>query len=538
MAGLEVAPGSVLAGKYRVERVLGQGGMGIVVGAWHLHLDEPVAIKVLRDELAADPVIIERFLREARAAAKIKSRHVVRVTDADRLPSGAPYIVMEWLDGGDLASIVEREGPMDPPRAARHVIEACEALGEAHALGIVHRDLKPSNLFAARQPDGSTCTKIVDFGISKLLGEELTRTEVALGTPSYMAPEQMTSARSVDARADIWALGVILYKLVTGTVPFRASTPSELGMRVLFGEPTPPEQERPDLPPGLGQVILRCLQREPARRFATAAELAAALAPFAAGQPAMPEGAMGAQGTPEAMGAPGAPPEGAPPTLAPAAAATPHMTTASGTLPRQGGPGRRASAPPQDATPSPTTAGGPPARGPGRAVVALAAVALAAAAVFALWARRAPSTSEVTGESSVTMAVAEPAAAASEPATTAEPRATLTPGASASAAPSAPATAAPPAPAAPSAAPRAPATAAPPAPAAPSAAPRAPATTAAPAPAAPSGAPRALATAAAPALAAPRAPASAATGVRRMVAPNATSLQREPTEDPFGGRRQ
>ena len=280
-ARLEITPGSVLAGKYRIERVLGQGGMGVVLGARHLHLDEPVAIKVLRGELAADPVIVERFLREARLAAKIKSRHVVRVTDADRLPSGAPYLVMEWLEGSDLASIVDQEGPLDPARAVRHVREACEALGEAHAIGIVHRDLKPSNLFAARRGDGPPCTKVLDFGISKLLGEELTRTDVMLGSPSYMAPEQMMSARDVDARADIWALGVVLYKLVTGTVPFLATTMAELGMMVLFGEPTPPEQARPDLPPALAQVILRCLRRERAERFASMAELAAALAPFA-----------------------------------------------------------------------------------------------------------------------------------------------------------------------------------------------------------------------------------------------------------------
>ncbi|WP_438025583.1 serine/threonine-protein kinase [Sorangium sp. So ce233] len=515
MAGLEVAPGSVLAGKYRVERVLGQGGMGLVVGAWHLHLDEPVAIKVLRDELAGDPVIIERFLREARAAAKIKSRHVVRVTDADRLPSGAPYLVMEWLDGGDLASIVEREGPMDPPRAVRHVIEACEALGEAHALGIVHRDLKPSNLFAARQADGSTCTKILDFGISKLLGEELTRTDVALGTPSYMAPEQMTSARSVDARADIWALGVILYKLVTGTVPFRASTPSELGMKVLFGEPTPPEQERPDLPPGLAQVILRCLQREPARRFATTAQLAAALAPFAAAQPAMPEGALGTppEGATPALSRP---PEGATSAPAPAAAATPHVSTASGTLPQRDAPGARASATPHlDATPSPTTTGGHTARGPGRAVVALAAVALAAGAAVALWARRVPPGPETTGASSVSEAAAEPASARAEPAPAAEPRPTLTPSAPAtSAVPGTPA----------AAAPSTPPAASQQASAAPVATEQPPATAA----------PRA------PAPSAPRAPAPAATGGRRTVSPDAVPTQRtpaDPAENPFGGRR-
>ncbi|WP_437967095.1 protein kinase [Sorangium sp. So ce260] len=437
MAGLEMAPGNVLAGKYRVERVLGQGGMGLVVGAWHLHLDEPVAIKVLRDELAQNQAIIDRFLREARAAAKIKSRHVVRVTDADRLPSGAPYLVMEWLSGSDLASIVEREGPMDTPRAVRHVLEACEALGEAHALGIVHRDLKPSNLFAARQADGSTCTKILDFGISKLLGEELTGTGNALGTPSYMAPEQMVSARNVDARADIWALGVVLYKLVTGTVPFRASTPSELGMKVLFGEPEPPEQARPDLPPGLAQVILRCMRREPAQRFATAAQLAAALAPFA-GQARTQQAAPGAQTRPQ---------RDATLALAPAVP-TPHAATASGTLSSLNEPIPRASAtPPQDATPGPTTADGRAARKPGLAAIALIMVTLAAAGGgLALWARGASSGLEVSAEQSATSAADAPAPATPDPASAAKPRVTLAPSApepSAGAVASAPASIAP-----------------------------------------------------------------------------------------------
>jgi serine/threonine protein kinase len=278
----DITPGSVFDGKYRVERALGEGGMGVVIGARHLHLDELAAIKVLRPELCADSDLVERFLREARSAAKIKSPHVVRVIDVDRLPSGAPYIVMEWLEGSDLASIMQREGPLDPARAVRYVREACEALSQVHAAGIVHRDLKPGNLFVARLPDGSTCTKVLDFGISKLLGEDFTRTGMALGTPSYMAPEQMATSRTVDARTDIWALGVVLYKLVTGTLPFKGATPVELGMKVLFSEPDPPEHERPGLPPELGQVILRCLRRKPEERFATAAELSAALAPFAA----------------------------------------------------------------------------------------------------------------------------------------------------------------------------------------------------------------------------------------------------------------
>ncbi|WP_437682422.1 protein kinase domain-containing protein [Sorangium sp. So ce131] len=510
MAGLDLMPGSVLAGKYRVERLLGQGGMGLVVGARHLHLDEPVAIKVLRDELAREPAIVERFLREARAAAKIKSRYVVRVTDADRLPSGAPYLVMEWLEGSDLASIVEREGPLDAARAARHVVEACESLGEAHALGIVHRDLKPSNLFVAHLPDGSICTKILDFGISKLLGEELTGTGNTLGTPSYMAPEQMMSARNVDARADIWAMGVVLYKLVTGTVPFRASTPSELGMKVLFGEPTPPEQARPDLPPGLAQVILRCLRREPAQRFATAAQLAAALAPFA--------GDAGAQ-TVALPAARERPPRDATPGLAPAAA-TPQAAVATDgpnrTLSLLNAPVPRPSGtPPPDATPSPTTDAGDSARRPGPVVAALAATALAAAAGLALWARGAPSTPETTAPPSAAPAAIEPAPAAPDPAPTAEPSASVAPS------PGTPAT---PNPAAPS--PDMPAATSP-------AASAALAAPSAAAPAAPSArtAPRQTA-------ATPRAP--AATGERRTTVPGTAATPRAPAEspeNPFGGRR-
>lgn len=291
------APGEILAEKYRVEALLGQGGMGVVLLVHHLRLDEPVAVKLLREDLSRSRPVVERFLREARAAARIKSEHVVRVMDVDLLPSGAPYLVMERLVGRDLASIVQSEGPLDPARAARHVREACEALAEAHALGVVHRDLKPSNLFVARRFDGSERTKVLDFGVSKLAGaEELTSTGVSLGTPSYMAPEQLVSARTVDARADLWALGVVLYKLVTGTVPFRAATAAELGMSILLAPPVPPRDARPELPEAFEAVILRCLEKDPSMRFATAQALSAALAPFADGAadrpPALAESAV------------------------------------------------------------------------------------------------------------------------------------------------------------------------------------------------------------------------------------------------------
>lgn len=396
---IEITPGSVFDGKYRIERVLGEGGMGVVIGARHLHLDELVAIKVLRSELSADSALVERFLREARSAARIKSPHVVRVTDVDRLPSGAPYIVMEWLEGSDLASIVQREGPLDPARAVRYVREACEALSQVHAAGIVHRDLKPGNLFVARLPDGSTCTKVVDFGISKLLGEDLTRTGIALGTPNYMAPEQMVSSRTVDARADIWALGVVLYKLVTGTVPFKGDTPVELGMKVLFGEPDPPEQERPGLPPGLGQVILRCLRRKPEERFATAAELSAALAPFAAESAASNADAPGLS----------RPPVGDAARLEHAAAI---VATANGSGSRTGDSSGNGSAL-QDPTPRPLITTVAVAKRGRAAQIAIAATMLVAGAGLALWTFGSSSTFE--GEPGAAPAQGEAAAPVPSP---------------------------------------------------------------------------------------------------------------------------
>jgi serine/threonine-protein kinase len=290
VGGKSPAPevGETFEGKYRIEKVLGRGGMGIVIGARHLRLDEPVAIKLLWPELLDEPGLIARFQREARAAAKIKSEYVARVLDIDVTPEGMPYIVMEQLEGQDLGAVCRQEGALSVARAARYVIEACHALSEAHALGIIHRDLKPANLFLARRRDGSTCVKVLDFGISKLSGAlsgadgEMTRTTTALGSPYYMSPEQMLSARQVDARTDLWSLGVTLYRLLTGRLPFVAESTPELIALVLQAPPTPPRQLRPSLPEALEAVVLRCLEKSPARRYGNAAELAAALAPFAA----------------------------------------------------------------------------------------------------------------------------------------------------------------------------------------------------------------------------------------------------------------
>jgi eukaryotic-like serine/threonine-protein kinase len=271
--------GAVLAGKYRVERVLGQGGMGVVVQATHLQLGQPVALKFLLPEVLGNPDIVARFLREAQAAVRLKSEHVARVIDVGTLDTGAPYMVLEYLDGVDLAHVDRRH--LSPGLIVDFLLQACEGLAEAHALGIVHRDVKPGNFFLARRNDGSTQLKVLDFGISKSpvgLEGSLTATQAVMGTPAYMSPEQMRSAKAVDARSDIWALGAVLYELLQGAPPFEADSFAAMCVKVAMdphGPLTVP------LPPGLAEVVYRCLDKDPARRFQNVAELAAALAPFA-----------------------------------------------------------------------------------------------------------------------------------------------------------------------------------------------------------------------------------------------------------------
>ena len=284
-----VREGELLAGKYRVDRVLGVGGMGVVVAAHHVGLDERVAIKFLLPDVLGDAEAVARFAREARAAVKIKSEHVAKVTDVGKLESGAPYMVMEYLDGSDLAAWIEQRGALPIEQAVDFILQACEAIAEAHALGIVHRDLKPGNLFVTRRPDGALSVKVLDFGISKLTGmagsggaPSMTRTSALMGSPLYMSPEQMQSLRDVDARGDIWALGVILYELVTGAQPFVADTMPELVLRVVQGAaPSSLRLQRIDAPPGLEAVIFRCLERNRTRRYESVGELAVALLPYA-----------------------------------------------------------------------------------------------------------------------------------------------------------------------------------------------------------------------------------------------------------------
>jgi serine/threonine protein kinase len=283
-----VREGDVLAGKYRVEKVLGSGGMGVVVAARHVQLDVLVALKFMADEAFEDPDLVARFLREARAAARLRSEHIARVTDVGTLESGAPYQVMEYLEGSDLAALLSREGPQPLASAVEYIVQACEALDEAHGAGIVHRDIKPSNLFLTKRRNGTPCIKVLDFGISK--ADRLssssaklhgTHSRAVLGSPFYMSPEQMRAARQVDARADIWALGATLYELLTGHVPFEADSLFDLALRVAQSDPRPLRELRPEVPWALEQVVFRCLEKDRDDRFTGASVLASALAPFA-----------------------------------------------------------------------------------------------------------------------------------------------------------------------------------------------------------------------------------------------------------------
>lgn len=284
-----LAEGDVIAGKYRIERVLGVGGMGAVVAAANLALGSRVALKIMLPELADSPEFAARFIREARAAASITGEHVVRVFDVSKMDDGTLYMVMELLDGQDLHTVLKARGPLPIDEAVGWLLEACDALAEAHAHGIVHRDLKPSNLFIVEQSGAKGALKVLDFGISKLTGLQavndggptLTTADSMLGSPYYMSPEQIRNAKTVDARADLWSLGVILHKMLTGFLPFESDSMGEHLSMIAADPPAPLRLRRPDAPAELEAIVLRCLEKDASLRFQSIAQLAAALAPFA-----------------------------------------------------------------------------------------------------------------------------------------------------------------------------------------------------------------------------------------------------------------
>ena len=281
------AEGSIVDGKYSIEDTIAEGGLGVIVRATHLGLGQRVAIKYLKTRALADANVVERFEREARLAVQIASEHVVRVQDVGRLPGAGPYMVMEYLVGRDLGTILE-EGPLPIVRAVDYVLQACDALAEAHALRIVHRDIKPENMFLAQRPSNTSILKIIDFGISKVAPRRgdggkwarETGAEQRVGTPLYMSPEQLRSPADVDQRTDIWALGVVLFELITGAQVFDAVDMPELCASILAGSPKRLRDLIPDAPGALEAVILKCLEKAPKDRFRNVAELAQELLPF------------------------------------------------------------------------------------------------------------------------------------------------------------------------------------------------------------------------------------------------------------------
>ncbi len=271
--------------RYQVERLLGVGGFGAVYRARHVHTDVVVALKVLKRALGADQQMLERFLREARAAASVGSEHIVGVLDAGLAADGQAFLALEYLDGMDLKELASREGPLSPVRVGLIALQVLAGLDAAHARGVVHRDMKPANVFVVRRADAAGVerdfVKLLDFGISKMHGDAgtagLTMTGVAMGTPAYMAPEQFFDARSVDQRADLYSVAAMLYELLSGRLPFEAESYAHLIVKVRTEQAPPLIDVAPHVPLALAQVVTVGLAKEPHQRWQTAAELAAAL---------------------------------------------------------------------------------------------------------------------------------------------------------------------------------------------------------------------------------------------------------------------
>ncbi|HEY0467161.1 MAG TPA: serine/threonine-protein kinase [Polyangiaceae bacterium] len=273
-------PGALIADRYQVLRKLGEGGMGVLYACVDHVLSREVAVKLMQRSLAAEPLVAERLMREAMLAAQLR-RHVAQVFDCGMLETGEPFIVMELLSGRDMYAVLRESGRLRPEELSAIMLQVCDGLAEAHEKGIIHRDLKPENLFRAIEPNGEVMIKIVDFGVSKQLSGRRMRAQTnpgeSVGSPQYMSPEQITNPTEVDARTDIWSLGVVMYELLTGALPFRGSGTARICAAVLT-EPVPPISDyRDDVPPALEFIVRRCLEKDRDRRFQDVLQLSAAL---------------------------------------------------------------------------------------------------------------------------------------------------------------------------------------------------------------------------------------------------------------------
>ena len=276
-------PGAWIADRYRVMKKIGEGGMGVLYACLDSVLSREVAVKLMQRSLASEPQLAERLMREARLAAQLR-RHVAQVFDCGMLETGEPFIVMELLSGRDLYAVLRDSGPLAPNELASVMLQVCDGLSEAHEKGIIHRDLKPENLFCATEPDGTAVIKIVDFGVSKQLSGARIRSQTnpteSVGSPQYMSPEQISAPSEVDARTDIWSLGVVMFELLTGAVPFNGPGPAQVCASVLTDAVPRMSDYRSDVPPALEFIVLRCLEKSREQRFPNVAELAAALSEF------------------------------------------------------------------------------------------------------------------------------------------------------------------------------------------------------------------------------------------------------------------
>ena len=344
--------GDVIEDKYELVQMLGQGGMGIVFEARHLQLDRRVALKFLRIEMAKDPNMAKRFLREARAAASIGSEHIVEVVDVGETSDGEPYMVMEYLEGTDLSKLVEQQGMFPPQRAANLVIQLCHALAAAHSKGIIHRDIKPENAIIEQRIDGTERLKVLDFGLVKFRkaaeGQtaNLTATGATMGTPYYMAPEQALGQKDLDQQVDVYSTGVVLFQLLTGALPFDGETYAEILVKAATKEPLRPREVRPDLPEALEAVVLKAIAREREERFHSALELAQAIEPWAQSSETSSLVAAMPAATAVAVAAPSDPSQqiaGVAPTMAP----RPPQTMAASPSLTPGGPASNPSPPAQ-----------------------------------------------------------------------------------------------------------------------------------------------------------------------------------------------